>query len=209
MAPKISIRYKNRDASINDVDKYIDTFIHGKVGNYLVYFPSYEYLEKFKKIQTLDENINYFYQDREMGEFEREEFISRFIPNPSKSNVGFAIIGGAFSEGIDLVSDRLIGAVIVGIGMPKINFESDQILKYYDSIEMSGYNYAYLYPGMNKVMQAIGRVIRSEEDKGMVLLIDERYSWNQYRNLFKSEWKDYEMVFSEDDIKRAISKFYK
>lgn len=209
IAPKISIKYKNRDSSISEVNKFIDTFIKGKVGNYLIYLPSYEYLNKLKKIQTQDENINYFYQEKEMSELDKESFLSNFVSNPKSSNVGFAIIGGAFSEGIDLVSDRLIGVIIVGIGLPKINFESDQMLEYYNNHELNGYSYAYLYPGMNKVMQAIGRVIRSEDDKGMVLLIDERYSLNQYRKLFKSEWKNYQIVLNEEDLTNAIKKFYK
>lgn len=209
IAPKVSIKYKNRDNSINDVDKYINTFINGKIGNYLIYLPSYEYLNKFKSIQTLSPDINYFYQEKEMTELDKESFLANFKENPKKRNVGFAIIGGAFSEGIDLVSDRLIGVVIVGIGLPKINYESDQMLSYYNNHDLNGYSYAYLYPGINKVMQAIGRVIRSEEDKGMVLLIDERYTLNMYRSLFKNEWKDYQIVLNEDDIKIATSKFYK
>ena len=107
------------------------------------------------------------------------------------------------------MSDRLIGAVIVGIGMPKINFISDEIAKYYDNKGLSGYDYAYLNPGMNKVMQALGRVIRSEQDKGAVLLIDERYLLNEYRDSFKAEWRDYEVVFNKDEITAILKDFFK
>ena len=118
-------------------------------------------------------------------------------------------MGGAFGEGIDLVSDRLIGAVIVGIGMPRLNFISDQIANYYDQIGLSGHDYAYLNPGMNKVMQALGRVIRSESDKGAVLLIDERYLNNEYRDSFKAEWRTYEVAFSSDEVSEILKDFFK
>ena len=107
------------------------------------------------------------------------------------------------------MSDRLIGAVIVGIGMPRLNFISDQIAKYYDEKGLSGHDYAYLNPGMNKVMQALGRVIRSEDDKGAVLLIDERYLNNEYRDSFKAEWREYEVVFSNNELEDILKDFFK
>ncbi|MCF0108252.1 MAG: ATP-dependent DNA helicase, partial [Bacilli bacterium] len=119
------------------------------------------------------------------------------------------VIGGAFSEGIDLVSDRLIGAVVIGIGMPKINFESDQIASYYKSQNKPGHDYAYLNPGMNKVMQAVGRVIRSENDRGAVLLIDERYMNHQYQDLYKVEWNDYKVVLSPNEVEEELKIFFK
>ena len=125
------------------------------------------------------------------------------------TSIAFVVVGGAFGEGIDLVSDRLIGAVIVGIGMPRINFISDQISKYYDNKGYSGYDYAYLNPGMNKVMQALGRVIRSENDRGAVLLTDERYLLNEYRDSFKAEWRSYEVVFSNTELEAILKDFFK
>lgn len=209
VAPKVSIKYKNRENTYEQVVEYINSFISSKVGNYFVYLPSYEYLDKLLKVMKLPDDVIYYVQNKEMSEIEREEFISHFVSNPKHTTIGFAIIGGAFSEGIDLVSDRLIGAVIVGIGMPKINYESDQIAEYYDSIGLTGHDYAYLYPGMNKVMQAIGRVIRDENDKGAVLLIDERYTINEYRSLFKKGWNQYEIVFSPNEVSDYLSNFYK
>lgn len=207
VAPKISVKYKNREHSYHKVASYIDAFIKNKIGNYLVYLPSYEYLANLKPY-LINEEIDYFYQEKDMDENSKEEFISHFNENPTKTTIGFAILGGSFAEGIDLVSDRLIGAIIVGIGMPRINFISDQIVDYYDHHELNGRNYAYIYPGMNKVMQAVGRVIRSEEDKGAVLLIDERYTTNQYQDLFKKEWSNYEIVLNEIEVSEAISRFY-
>ena len=207
IAPNVSIRYKNRDTSYKKVADYITSFVKNKVGNYFVFLPSYEYLHNLMPHINID-NVDIFEQDREMSDEEREAFLLNFKPNPEKTTIGFVIVGGAFSEGIDLVSDRLIGAVIVGIGMPKINFVSDQIDNYYDSIGLSGYNYAYLNPGMNKIMQALGRVIRSEEDKGAVLLIDERYLNNEYRDLFKAEWRDYEVALNPDEVSDICKDFF-
>ena len=163
IAPKVSIRYKNRDASYQQVADYIKAFVKNKVGNYFVFLPSYEYLTNLMPYIDM-EDVDVYEQDRGMSDEDKEAFLTNFKPHPERTTLGFVIVGGAFGEGIDLVSDRLIGAVIVGIGMPKINFVSDQIMKYYDSKEQSGYNYAYLNPGMNKVMQALGRVISSETE---------------------------------------------
>ena len=154
------------------------------------------------------EGIDVFEQQKDMADEDKEIFLANFKPNPERTTLGFVIVGGAFGEGIDLVSDRLIGAVIVGIGMPKINFVSNQISAYYDKKEQSGYNYAYLNPGMNKVMQALGRVIRSETDKGAVLLIDERYLNNEYRDLFKAEWRQYEVAFSPKEVSDILQDFF-
>ena len=140
---------------------------------------------------------------------EKEEFLLNFMPQPEKTTLGFLVIGGAFSEGIDLVSDRLIGATIIGIGMPRINFESNQIAEFYKNKKMPGHDYAYLNPGMNKVMQAVGRVIRSENDKGAVLLIDERYMSHQYQDLYRQEWRDYEVVLSPKEVEENLIKFFK
>ena len=111
--------------------------------------------------------------------------------------------------GVDLISDRLIGAVIIGIGLPKINFESDLIASYYSNKGYKGHDYAYTNPGMNKVMQAVGRVIRSETDKGAALLIDERYLYRNYRALFRSEWSQYDVVLYSDEVKEILQKFFK
>ena len=154
------------------------------------------------------EDYEVYQQQKDMSDEDKQIFLDNFKPHPEKTTLGFVIVGGAFGEGVDLVSDRLIGAVIVGIGMPKINFVSNQISEYYDKREQSGYNYAYLNPGMNKVMQAIGRVIRSETDKGAVLLIDERYLNNEYRDLFKSEWQEYEVAFTPKEVSDILQDFF-
>ena len=207
IAPKVSIRYKNRDTSYQQVADYIKAFVKNKVGNYFIFLPSYEYLTNLMPYIDM-EDVDIYEQDRGMSDEDKEAFLTNFKPHPERTTLGFVIVGGAFGEGIDLVSDRLIGAIIVGIGMPKINFVSDQIMKYYDAREQSGYNYAYLNPGMNKVMQALGRVIRSETDRGAVLLIDERYLTNDYRDLFKSEWRKYEVAFSPKEVSDILQEFF-
>ncbi len=208
IAPKVSIRYKNRDSSYQQVADYIKAFVKNKVGNYFIFLPSYEYLTNLMPYIDMDD-VDVYEQDRGMSDEDKEQFLTNFKPHPERTTLGFVIVGGAFGEGIDLVSDRLIGAIIVGIGMPKINFVSDQIMKYYDAREQSGYNYAYLNPGMNKVMQALGRVIRSEDDKGAVLLIDERYLNNEYRDSFKAEWREYEVVFNNAELEDILKDFFK
>ncbi|MDY4848851.1 MAG: helicase C-terminal domain-containing protein [Bacilli bacterium] len=208
VAPKVSIKYKNRNQSLETVVEYIKAFIKNKVGNYFIYSPSYEYMDKLLKAFE-DEDSEIHSQKKEMSEKDKEDFLANFQENPTKNHLGFLVLGGAFGEGIDLVSDRLIGAVIIGIGMPKINFRSDKIAEYYNEKEMSGYNFAYLYPGMNKVMQAVGRVIRTETDRGAALLIDERYMNRQYRDLFKAEWNNYEVALSPKEVSDSLLKFFK
>ena len=208
VAPKVSIKYKNREASYSQVCEYIKNFVSSKVGNYFVYVPSYEYLDRIRPLLGFDTPVELYFQSRDMSDSDKVEFINKFQSSPSITTIGFAVIGGAFSEGIDLVSDRLIGAVVIGVGMPRINFESDQLKKYYDEWGLPGYNYAYLNPGMNKVMQAVGRVIRSEDDRGAVLLIDERYTHYNYRSLFKKEWSNYQIVFEPKDVKKKITNFF-
>ena len=208
IAPNVSIRYKNRDSSYQKVADYIKAFVRNKVGNYFVFLPSYEYLHNLMPFIDIKDALIYE-QNKEMSDEEKEIFLNNFKPSPEVTSIAFVVVGGAFGEGIDLVSDRLIGAVIVGIGMPKINFISDQISKHYDELGYSGYDYAYLNPGMNKVMQALGRVIRSENDKGAVLLIDERYLLNEYRDLFKAEWREYEVAFNKDEITAITKDFFK
>jgi Rad3-related DNA helicase len=179
------------------------------VGNYFIYTPSYEYLNNLMLHLNFDEEVDIFVQEKDMNDNEKSDFLNHFQNEPSKTTLGFLVIGGAFSEGIDLVSDRLIGAMIIGVGMPKINFRSDQISEYYKNNGHPGYEYAYLNPGLNKVMQALGRVIRDEDDRGVVLLLDERYTHKLYQNLFNLEQKDYEIAFAPTEVEEIVINFFK
>ena len=208
VAPKISTRYKKRDETVQEICQYLKEFVNGKIGNYFIYVPSYAYLEKL--IPYLDfENVDLYIQEKDMSEDEKANFLSLFVDKPTKTTVLISVIGGAFSEGIDLTNERLIGVAIVGVGLPQICFERDKIREYFESKEEgSGYLYSYVDPGMNKVMQAVGRVIRGENEKGVVLLIDDRYLSKTYRDLFKDEWDNYKVVTSKQDINDILSEFW-
>ena len=208
IAPNVSTTYKNRDNTILEVVDYIKTMVDQKVGNYFVFFPSYKYLNSV--LAKFDESqYELHVQKSEMSESEKIRFLDNFQANPKTTHIAFAVLGGIFSEGIDLLHDRLIGAIIVGVGLPQISYERDLIRNYFNENEENGFEYAYVKPGMNRVMQAVGRVIRSEEDVGAVLLIDERYMHRQYQDLFKAEWSNYQVVLTIDDLKDELVSFYK
>lgn len=184
----ISIRYANRTTEeyLKIID-YIRIFTNAKKGNYMVFFPSYQMLNQ---ISELAEGIleGVVVQTGIMSENEKETFLEGFISNPEETRIAFCVMGGIFSEGIDLKSDRLIGAVIVGTGLPMICNERELFRLYYDERKGMGFAYAYLYQGMNKVLQSAGRVIRTTEDKGSILLLEDRFLKNQYVDLFPREW---------------------
>lgn len=203
----ISTKYKDRQSSYLKIAESIKGFVSSKVGNYLVYFPSYQYLEEVKKVYevTFEKLI---YQERDMNLEKKNEFLKNYQPNPTSSTVGFAVLGGSFAEGIDLTNDKLIGVIVVGVGLPMISFERDLIKNYYNKQNVNGYDYAYVNPGKNKVMQASGRLIRTLDDYGALLFIDERFVTSKYRDLFKGLYQDYELVRSSDEIKAKLIRFY-
>jgi DNA excision repair protein ERCC-2 len=139
---------------------------------------------------------------------ERDAFLANFNEENEKTTVGLAVLGGAFSEGIDLTGDKLIGAIIVGVGLPQISFERDIIRSHYDNKELNGYDFAYVYPGMNKVLQAAGRVIRTEEDKGFVIFIDDRFRTYKYQALMRQEYDDLHYCSSNTQIGELIEDFW-
>lgn len=205
VAPTVSIRYKNRQQTIEQVSEYIKALVNGHVGNYFVYVPSYEYLEQIIPYLQ-DKDFNLIIQEREMSELDKTQFLQCFVDKPKKTTVGLAVVGGAFGEGIDLVAERLIGVVVVGVGLPQICFERDLIRTHFGKDK--GFKYAYLNPGINKVMQAVGRVIRSEKDRGVALLIDDRYLSSNYHDLFDNEWSNYKVVTSIKDVKEEVDNFW-
>lgn len=204
-----SILYSKRKETINVVIDYINNFIDAKIGNYLVFAPSFEYLRMLKESMPKNKDKKLIFQNRLMSQKEKDSFIKNFKNNPKKTAVGFAVMGGSFSEGIDLANDKLIGVIIIGIGLPSFNFENNLIKEYYDNLSRNGNEFAYINPGMNHVMQAVGRLIRSESDKGSALLIDTRYLNANYRNLFKDEWNNYKRIYSFDELRNILNNFYK
>ena len=181
----LNMRFKQRENNIDNVCNLIHRFKTEEVGNYMVFLPSYLYLNQIysRYIELFGED-NTICQGEVLTESEREEFLNNF--KEDTNILAFCVIGGVFSEGIDLPGRRLIGSIIVGVGFPKISNEGDIIRNYYED---KGFDYAYIYPGINKVMQAAGRVIRTETDKGRILLIDDRYYTLKYRSLLPKEWE--------------------
>jgi DNA excision repair protein ERCC-2 len=148
-------------------------------------------------------------QESNMEEADREKYLSTFRKDNKETLVAFAVLGGIFSEGIDLKGDRLIGTIIIGVGLPQLCLERDIIKDYFKEKNNLGYEYAYMYPGMNKVLQAAGRVIRTEEDKGSILLIDERFSSVAYKSIFPKEWYSNVSVRSAKDIQNNLTEFWR
>jgi Rad3-related DNA helicase len=187
---RIRTQFKDRADSLGDVVAAIRTLIAGRAGNYLVYLPSYQYLTSvLAKFQSAAPEVPVLVQRPGMTETEREQFLATLAIEVGRTQVGFAVMGGIFGEGIDLVGERLIGAVIVGVGLPQLEAERDLIADYFAARHVSGFDYAYTFPGMNRVLQAIGRVIRSETDRGVVLLLDRRFGEARYRRLFPAHWR--------------------
>lgn len=205
---RIQTHFKGRAESVGDVAEAIGTLVLARRGNYLVYFPSFQYLnDVLQEFQRRHLDIPVLVQKAGMSELERESFLSAFGVEHGETLVGFAVMGGVFGEGIDLVGDRLIGAVIVGVGLPQLCVERDLIRDYFQQRNSLGFEYAYTFPGMNRVLQAAGRVIRSESDRGVVLLIDSRFGETRYRRLFPSWWK-YIRVRQPSQIKAALERFW-
>ena len=184
----VSTRYTRRnEKEYRKIYGYIKDFTGARAGNYMVFFPSYQMLQEIAELAEGDlEGL--VVQSSSMTEEERESFLEEFVEDPVQSRIGFCVMGGIFSEGIDLKSNRLIGAVIVGTGLPMVCNERELFRGYFDQRCGSGFDYAYLYSGMNKVLQSAGRVIRTKEDRGAILLLDERFTQKQYYNLFPREW---------------------
>ena len=188
---RISTKYRQRPYSIEPLAHLIHEMTQKTVGNYLVFFPSHEYLEQVLSVyETIKaEAVQLIRQERLMNEAEREQFLASFVVNPIQTLVGFCVLGGIFSEGIDLTESRLIGALVVGVGLPQVNPLTEARRTYFQEQFEAGYEYAYVYPGFNKVMQAVGRVIRTEQDTGVVTLVDDRYQTRTYLSLFPHEWQ--------------------
>ena len=205
----LSTRYKDRINTYQKIADTIDLVINKKVGNYLVFFSSYQYLEEVYSRMNFKNDIRYIKQTRDMEDRDKDKFLSFFELDPSKTTVGFAVLGGIFSEGIDFYSDKLIGAIVVGVGIPQISFERDLIKEHFDSEEINGYEYAYVNPGITKIIQAAGRVIRSENDKGIIVFIDDRFTQYKYRNILKKQYKNNEFVNNERQIDYLLEQFWK
>jgi len=223
----VSTKYTRRTRSeYEKIALYLDYFVSAKRGNYFVFFPSYQMMEQTVSLveellswrqgtlqedgtMVFEENVpvHLYVQKTGMSEKEKEQFLEAFSEQPEKCTVGFCVMGGIFGEGIDLKNDRLIGTVVVGTGLPMVCDEKELFRFYFDEKNGHGFDYAYLYPGMNKVMQSAGRVIRTTEDIGAVLLLDERFLTGAYQKLFPREWFPFESVTAAT-MKPALQEFW-
>ncbi|MEH7081865.1 ATP-dependent DNA helicase [Neobacillus drentensis] len=186
----LSTRYRDREQTKESIVAGIQSLINKRPGNYFIFFPSYQYLlAVYEQFKLQDEETKTIIQSAGMTEPEREAFLDAFKPNQPGTLLGFAVLGGIFSEGVDLIGDRLNGVVVIGVGLPQLCFERNLIRDHFNQLNKNGYDYAYVYPGMNKVLQAGGRLIRSEEDFGTIVLIDDRFLQRQYQQLLPSEWQ--------------------
>ena len=185
----------------------IEKLIENKLGNYLIFFPSYPYLNAVKERLQIKGQTRLMVQTKEMTIEERETFLNQFTFQPQETTVGLAVLGGVFSEGIDLVGDRLIGVAIVGVGLPQLSFARDLIATYHQDKGREGFTFGYVYPAINKVLQAMGRVIRSETDKGVALLIDERFLREEYQAI-QTRYPQYEVIHSPDELEEALASFF-
>ncbi len=224
----VTSRYTRRgDAEYYRIASYIHNIIEKRQGNYMVFFPSHSFLQRvfeiYRKYFNEEETVECILQESHMNEESREAFLNRFRGNEDcdlqsliqtdiemeeeRSLLGFCVMGGIFSEGIDLKNDSLIGAIIVGTGLPQVCNERELLKKYFDGWGENGFNYAYRYPGMNKVLQAAGRVIRTVDDFGVVALLDERFLSPAYQRLFPREWQE-RVVVTVDQIGRKVERFW-
>lgn len=193
----IDVRYANRGHSLGAVAGLIHAMAQAKTGKYMAFFPSYSYMQ-----QVYDEFCEAYpdmpttVQSSGMSDEEREDFLASFNDD-GRPLLGFCVMGGVFAEGVDLAGNRLLGVAVVGVGLPQFGPEPDAVRDYYDEQSGAGFEYAYQYPGMNKVMQAAGRVIRTEEDRGVVLLIDSRFATPRYQSMFPQHWRRWQSAVPE------------
>ena len=208
IANDVSTRYTRRtDDEFRKIAGYITDFCAAKKGNYMVFFPSYRYLTAIADILFEVPGLRLLVQESSMSELAREEFLQAFSEEHEDTLLGLCVMGGIFSEGIDLTADRLIGAVVVGPGLPMVCNEREMFREYYAERCDAGFEYAYLYPGMNKVLQAAGRVIRTTDDVGAILLLDDRFTKSAYRDLFPREWENCLRV-NRSTLPRVLGDFW-
>ncbi len=205
----ISTRFDDRAKSYKKIAAVIAATVSGKTGNYIVYFPSYSYMEQVQKVfSERYPSVQTVVQTKGMSAADKEHFLDAFCDD-TRLRVGFCVLGGSFSEGVDLPGKRLIGTVIVGTGLPGLSNERNILREYYDTTRERGYEYAYTYPGMNRVLQAAGRVIRREDDRGVIVLVDDRYADARMRSLFPDHWANMEYAGNAAELAEIVSLFWK
>ena len=209
VAEDVSSRYTRRSPlEYRKVADYIRIVTQSRPGNYMVFFPSYQYMGEIEEI--LEEEplkADLLVQGQGMGEAEKAEFLEEFEKERSHSLAAFCVMGGVFSEGIDLKEERLIGVIVVGTGLPMVCAEQEVLKGYFDETEEKGFDFSYQYPGMNKVLQAAGRVIRTPGDRGVILLLDDRFLRRDHLELFPREWEHFQVV-NRGNAARCLEDFW-
>lgn len=209
LVDNVSTRYKDREKSYEKIVEYIYNTVSLKSGNYMVFAPSFDYMNKLEeKFKQTHPNIDTIKQESYMKEEDREIYLSKFEDNPSKTLVSFNVVSGIFGEGIDFKGNKLIGAIIVGVGLPMICLERNIIKDYFQKQNGYGFDFAYTFPGLNKVIQAAGRVIRTDDDKGIIMLIDDRFGTAKYKSLLPKEWSDYRTVKDVKTCSKIVKEFW-
>ena len=206
---RISTRYVEREETVDAVCRAIAATVSARRGHYMVFSPSFAYSEmlaevfkrKYSKVKVLS-------QTKDMSFLDRELFLKEFREDNESYLVGFCVMGGVYSEGVDLVGDSLIGAVVVGVGMPAVSYEREAIASYYDDKCELGKQYSYIYPGMNRVLQAAGRVIRREEDRGVIVLIDDRFQDPVYKDGVPALWRGMKFIPDAKTLKSELVEFW-
>ncbi len=207
--PGVRTTYRTRDSSHETIAEILQITMQARPGNYIAYFPSYKYMRAVRDVFTiLYPEWPTREQEPGMSEEDRDRFLDAFAAETDAPLLGFAVMGGIFGEGIDLRGKRLIGAIVVGVGLPQICLERELIRDYFEKQANAGFAFAYRYPGMNRVMQAAGRVIRTERDRGVVLLLDERFTQRDYRSLFPPEWAHARSVAGKAALTNALATFW-
>ena len=201
----ISTKYKNRIDSIDSIIESIEILTKSKEGNYIIFFPSYAYMNMVID-QIIEPEYEMIIQKNNLTEIEKNEIITKFKTS-TNTKVGFFVMGGVFSEGIDYIGDALSGVIIVGVGLPLICDENNLLKDYYELTYQNGFNYAYTYPGFNKVIQAVGRVIRDYNDKGVAILMDERFNYSEYQRLMPNHWKNRKIINNMYQLRKELKEF--
>lgn len=202
----VSTKYKDRMESIDTILETIEILTSTHQGNYIIFFPSYQYLQMV--VDALESpEFECIIQKNNLSDIQRQEIIEKF-KTTTNTKVGFFVMGGVFAEGIDFIGDALSGVIIVGVGLPMVCDENNILKDYFEEEYHQGFDYAYVYPGFTKVIQAVGRVIRSEEDRGIAILIDERFGYSKYLSLMPRHWQRKRYITNIYDLKNEIANFY-
>ena len=205
----IYTRYNDRQASIQKVIEIAESLVLAKKGNYIVFFPSYQYLQLVKEHWRLSvDEADLLIQRKDMTLKEREGTIEMFQTDSLRSQVGFFVMGGVFGESIDLIGDQLSGVLIIGVGLPQLSPFNNVLRSHYDETFHNGFDFAYTYPGLNKVIQAVGRVIRTQNDRGVAILIDDRFASRKYFSLYPKHWGHLQIETNPSQIKAMIELFW-